>query len=68
MLVSIVTYQIYEHYTISTEPAGNVVYLGWGALVVSTITFVLADEWDACEQAKACPHAEDEGWGEGSDQ
>ncbi|MFI0398064.1 MAG: SUMF1/EgtB/PvdO family nonheme iron enzyme [Thiolinea sp.] len=22
-------------------------------------------EWDACEQAKACPHAEDEGWGRG---
>lgn len=22
-------------------------------------------EWDACEQAKACPHAEDAGWGRG---
>lgn len=23
------------------------------------------DEWDACAQAKACPHAQDEGWGRG---
>lgn len=43
LLVSIVTYYVYEHYTIPTEePVGNVVSLGWGALVVSTITFVLA--------------------------
>ena len=43
LLVSIVTYYVYEHYTILTEePVGNVVSLGWGALVVSTITFVLA--------------------------
>ncbi|MBK8452943.1 MAG: SUMF1/EgtB/PvdO family nonheme iron enzyme [Thiofilum sp.] len=26
---------------------------------------VTFDEWDACEQAKVCPHAEDEGWGRG---
>lgn len=26
---------------------------------------VTFDEWDACERAKACPHAEDEGWGRG---
>ncbi len=26
---------------------------------------VTFDEWDACEQAKACPHAEDGGWGRG---
>ena len=26
---------------------------------------VTFDEWDACEQAKACPHAEDEGWRRG---
>lgn len=26
---------------------------------------VTFDEWDACEQAKACPHAEDAGWGRG---
>jgi formylglycine-generating enzyme required for sulfatase activity len=26
---------------------------------------VTFDEWDACEKANACPHAEDEGWGRG---
>lgn len=26
---------------------------------------VTFDEWDACEQAKVCPHVEDEGWGRG---
>lgn len=26
---------------------------------------VTFDEWDACERAKACPHAEDMGWGRG---
>lgn len=26
---------------------------------------VTFDEWDVCEQAKACPHAADEGWGRG---
>ncbi|MDD5391559.1 MAG: SUMF1/EgtB/PvdO family nonheme iron enzyme [Thiothrix sp.] len=26
---------------------------------------VTFDEWDACEKAKACPHAEDQGWGRG---
>ncbi len=26
---------------------------------------VTFDEWDACEQAKACPHADDAGWGRG---
>ncbi|HMT92066.1 SUMF1/EgtB/PvdO family nonheme iron enzyme [uncultured Thiothrix sp.] len=26
---------------------------------------VTFDEWDACERAKACPHAEDESWGRG---
>lgn len=26
---------------------------------------VTFDEWDACERAKACPHAEDQGWGRG---
>jgi formylglycine-generating enzyme required for sulfatase activity/DNA-binding transcriptional MerR regulator len=26
---------------------------------------VTFDEWDACEQAKVCPHADDEGWGRG---
>lgn len=26
---------------------------------------VTFDEWDACEQAKACPHADDSGWGRG---
>ncbi len=27
---------------------------------------VTFDQWDACEQAKVCPHAEDEGWGRGN--
>lgn len=27
---------------------------------------VTFDEWDACEKAKACPHAEDQGWGRGN--
>jgi formylglycine-generating enzyme required for sulfatase activity len=26
---------------------------------------VTFDEWDACEKAGACPHADDEGWGRG---
>lgn len=26
---------------------------------------VTFDEWDACEQAKVCPHADDQGWGRG---
>jgi formylglycine-generating enzyme required for sulfatase activity len=26
---------------------------------------VTFDQWDACEKAKACPHAEDQGWGRG---
>jgi formylglycine-generating enzyme required for sulfatase activity len=26
---------------------------------------VTFDEWDACEKAHACPHAEDDGWGRG---
>jgi formylglycine-generating enzyme required for sulfatase activity len=26
---------------------------------------VTFDEWDVCEQAKVCPHADDEGWGRG---
>lgn len=43
LLVSIATYYIYDHYTIPTaEPAGNVVFIAWGALAVSLITFVLA--------------------------
>ncbi|MBU1723650.1 MAG: SUMF1/EgtB/PvdO family nonheme iron enzyme [Gammaproteobacteria bacterium] len=27
---------------------------------------VTFEQWDACEQANACPHAEDEGWGRGN--
>ena len=27
---------------------------------------VTFDQWDACEQAKVCPHAEDKGWGRGN--
>ena len=27
---------------------------------------VTFDQWDACEKAKACPHAEDAGWGRGN--
>ncbi|EIJ33708.1 formylglycine-generating enzyme family protein [Thiothrix nivea] len=27
---------------------------------------VTFDQWDACEQAKACPHAGDSGWGRGN--
>ncbi|OQX12334.1 MAG: hypothetical protein BWK73_15255 [Thiothrix lacustris] len=27
---------------------------------------VTFDQWDACEKAKACPHAEDQGWGRGN--
>ncbi|WMP16996.1 formylglycine-generating enzyme family protein [Thiothrix lacustris] len=29
-------------------------------------TEVTFDQWDACEKAKACPHAEDQGWGRGN--
>ncbi|MBU0656312.1 MAG: SUMF1/EgtB/PvdO family nonheme iron enzyme [Gammaproteobacteria bacterium] len=29
-------------------------------------TEVTFDQWDACEKAKACPHAEDGGWGRGN--
>ncbi|MDD5392233.1 MAG: SUMF1/EgtB/PvdO family nonheme iron enzyme [Thiothrix sp.] len=28
-------------------------------------TEVMFDQWDACEKADACPHADDEGWGRG---
>jgi len=27
---------------------------------------VTFDQWDACEKAKVCPHAEDQGWGRGN--
>ncbi|OQX05258.1 MAG: hypothetical protein BWK73_34100 [Thiothrix lacustris] len=29
-------------------------------------TEVTFDQWDACEKAEVCPHAEDEGWGRGN--
>jgi formylglycine-generating enzyme required for sulfatase activity len=29
-------------------------------------TEVTFDQWDACETAKACPHADDAGWGRGN--
>jgi len=29
-------------------------------------TEVTFDQWDACEKATACPHAEDQGWGRGN--
>jgi formylglycine-generating enzyme required for sulfatase activity len=32
-------------------------------LAATDVTF---DQWDACEAAKACPHAKDEGWGRGN--
>ncbi|MDD5394710.1 MAG: SUMF1/EgtB/PvdO family nonheme iron enzyme [Thiothrix sp.] len=32
-------------------------------LAATDVTF---EQWDACEKAKACPHAEDSGWGRGN--
>ncbi len=32
-------------------------------LAATDVTF---DQWDACEAAKACPHADDKGWGRGN--
>lgn len=32
-------------------------------LAATAVTF---EQWDACEAAKACPHADDEGWGRGN--
>lgn len=43
----------------SALPAHNVDVKAF-AMGKYEVTFA---EWDACEQANACPHAEDEGWG-----
>ena len=44
------------------KPAHKVKISGF-KLAKTEVTF---DQWDACEKAKACPHAEDEGWGRGN--
>ena len=44
------------------KPAHKVKISGF-KLAKTEVTF---DQWDACEKAKACPHAEDQGWGRGN--
>ncbi|WP_287601002.1 SUMF1/EgtB/PvdO family nonheme iron enzyme [Thiothrix sp.] len=44
------------------KPAHKVKISGF-KLAKTEVTF---DQWDACEKAKACPHAEDLGWGRGN--
>lgn len=43
------------------KPAHKVKISGF-KLAKTEVTF---NQWDACEKAKACPHAEDQGWGRG---
>jgi formylglycine-generating enzyme required for sulfatase activity len=47
----------------SDEKPAHTVKVSGFKLAKTEVTF---DQWDACEKAKACPHAQDQGWGRGN--